>query len=197
LADESTPRDRPSIEERAARRQALQRSERDRYSNLVRALQAGREVPLRDIRRDRAQWHPVAWLLVRLAIVGVAVYLLASFAHGVWREQRVDTWAGPTADVTSGQRLAGCDAANVQSHSYLPTWVRYGGRVYVLTPRMRPLVGQGLPGQTRQIETGYSHERLRILIPTEVDDPAAPSRILVVQTGSPAAAVYPHAPECD
>jgi hypothetical protein len=196
MADQPAPRARPSIEERAARRQALQRSERDRYANLVRALQAGREIPLRPRRGERLQWHPVAWLLLRLAAVGVVAYLLASFAHGIWRENRVETWAGPTAEVTSGQRLAGCAAANQQQHSYLPTWVRYGGRVYVLTERQRPLVGQGLPGQTRQIETGYSLERLRILVPRETADPAAPPYILVIQTGSFAAAIFDHAPEC-
>lgn len=197
MTEQPAPRTRPSIAERAARREALQRSERDRYSNLVRALQAGREVPIRPRRSERLQWHPVAWLLVRLAILGVIVYIVASIGLAFWREGRVETWSGPTAAVTSGQRLAGCPQANTQQHGYLPTWIRYGDRTYVLTPRQQPLVGQGLPDQTRQIETGYTLERLRILVPREGVDPAAPSHILVVQAGSFAAAIFEHAPECD
>lgn len=190
------PRPRPSIAERAARREALQRSERDRYANLVRALQAGRELPIRPRRPERLRWHPIAWLLLRLAGLVVVVYLLGSVAQSVWRNMRVDTWAGPDASVSSGQRLEGCAAANAQSHTYLPTWLRYGGRVYVMTPRQRPLVGQGLPGGTRQIETGYTLERLRMLIPSEGVDPAAPSHVLIVQAGSFVAAIFQHAPEC-
>ena len=196
MTDQPAPRPRPSIAERAARREALQRSERDRYANLVRALQAGREIPFRPRRRERLEWHPIARVLVVLAVAGVIAYFVGAIANDIWRNMRVDTWSGPDATVTSGQRLEGCAAANSQQHAYMPTWVRFDGRVYVLTPRQRPLLGQGMPGETRQIETGYSHERLRILIPSEVLDPAAPSHILVVQAGSFAAAIFNHAPEC-
>jgi hypothetical protein len=198
MSEPEAYRPRPSIAERAARRQALQRSERDRYSNLVRALQAGREVPLRPRTGERLRWHPVAWLLLRIALVGALVYGAAVLAHRFWREQAVDTWAGPDATVTSGQRLAGCAPANAQYHADLPTWVRYGNQTYVLTERQRPLVGAGMPGETRQIETGYSLDRLRILIPTELppDQRDPPSRILLVAAGSYAAAIFQHTPEC-
>ena len=196
MTDQPAPRPRPSIAERAARREQLQRSERDRYSNLVRALQAGREIPFRPGRGEKLQWHPIARVLVVLAIVGVIAYFVGTVGNNIWRDMRVDTWAGPDATVTSGQRLEGCAEANRQSHAYLPTWVRFGDRVYVLTERQRPLVGRGMPGETRQIETGYSLERLRILIPSEVLDPAAPSHILVIQAGSFAAAIFDHAPDC-
>jgi hypothetical protein len=196
MTDQPESRPRPSISERAARREALQRSERDRYANLVRALQAGREIPLRPGRGERLQWHPIARVLVLLAIVGVIGYAVATVANNVWREMRVDVWAGPDGNVTSGQRLAGCVPANSQRHAYLPTWVRYGGRVYVLTERQRPLVGQGMPDQTRQIETGYTLERLRILVETELPAGEPPSRILLIQAGSFAAAIFDHTPEC-
>ena len=196
MTEEPATRGRPSIAERAARREALQRSERDRYSNLVRALQAGRELPLGTARGERMKWHPIAWTLVRLAILAVIVYAVGSVGYNFWRQQHVYAWAGPTADVTSGQRLAGCAAANGQDHGYLPTWVRHGDRTYVLTPRQRPLVNEGRVGETRQIETGYTLERFRVLIPAEVLDPAAPTHILLVQSPSFVAAIYQHAPEC-
>ncbi len=196
MSEGPASRDRPSIAERAARRQALQRNERDRYSNLVRALQAGREIPLRPRRGERLQWHPIAWLLIRLAVVGVVIYFVASFGLNFWRDQQVNTWAGPDTTVTSGQRLAGCATANAQSHEYLPTWVRFAGQVYVLTPRQRPLLGQGMPNETGHIETGYSLERLRIMIPSEPPQDDPPGQILVVQAGSVAAAIFLHEPAC-
>jgi Na+-transporting methylmalonyl-CoA/oxaloacetate decarboxylase gamma subunit len=196
MTDQPAPRPRPSISERAARREALQRSERDRYANLVRALQAGREIPFRPGRGERLEWHPIARVLVVLAIIAVVAYAVGSVVNNVWREMRVDTWGGPDATVTSGQRLAGCAAANSQQHAYLPTWVRYGDRVFVLTPRQRPLLGQGRPNQTDQIETGYSLERLRILLPEQLRADEPPSYILIVQAGSSAAAIFQHEPAC-
>ncbi|HSH21168.1 MAG TPA: hypothetical protein VK992_00945 [Candidatus Caenarcaniphilales bacterium] len=197
MTDQPAPRERPSIAERAARRQALQRSERDRYANLVRALQAGRELPLRPGRAERLQWHPVAWLLLRLAILVVLLYAVAWVALGVWRDMTVDTWTGSDGTVTSGQRLAGCTRANAQNHAYFPTWIRFDDRVYVLSSRERPLLGQGMPGETRQIETGYALERLRILIPVELPAGEPPSRILVATAGAPTAAIFDHAEECE
>lgn len=192
----SAHRDRPSIAERAARRQELQRSERDRYANLVRALQAGREIPLRPRRGERLEWHPVAWLLVRLALLGVLVYAVVSVSYNFWRNQQVDAWTGPDASVTSGQRLAGCGPANSQGHEYLPTWVRFHDRVYVLTPRQQPLRGGGLPNETGHIETGYSLERLRIMIPSQLPSDEPAPYIYVVQSGSLAAAIYNFEPTC-
>ena len=164
MTDSPDSRSRPSIAERAARRERLERDGRDRYGSLVRALQAGREVPLGRTRETPFQWHPVAWMLVRLALVMAALYVIGLGGWNWWRDQQVDTWSGPDATVQSGQRLEGCLTANAQRDDLLPTWIRFAGTVYVRSPRVRPVRGEGQPGATQYVESGYSQDRVRILL---------------------------------
>jgi len=87
----------------------MQRGGRDRYSSLLRTLQAGQELPWQQQRRGRRiTWHPIAGTLLRVALVGVLLYFGVTAAIGLWRDSRVEVWAGPDASVTSGQRLEGC-----------------------------------------------------------------------------------------
>jgi hypothetical protein len=59
-------RARPSIAERAARRDEMQSPGRDRYASLLRSLQAGHELPIhRHGGRLAIDWNPVLWTLPR------------------------------------------------------------------------------------------------------------------------------------
>jgi hypothetical protein len=132
-------RRRTSIEERAERRSRMERTGGDRYSNLLHALRAGREVRPTPMVRDRLEWNPIARKLIIAVLVGVALYAIASAGYRFWRQQNVDTWTGPDASVTSGQQLAGCAAAEARDYDPVyPVWVRYGGAVFVGTGFGRP-----------------------------------------------------------
>ena len=80
----------------------MQHAGRDRYSSLLRTLQAGRELPLQDRRRGlRIAWHPIAGTLLRAVLIGVVLYLGVTTGLRLWRDSRVDAWTGPDATVTS------------------------------------------------------------------------------------------------
>ncbi len=179
MTDPPDTRSRPSIAERAARRERLERDDRDRYSSLVRALQAGREVPVGRTRSLRMEWHPIAWSLLRLALVLAALYVIGLVGWNWWRDQQVDTWKGPDASVQSGQRLEGCLAANVQGDDLFPTWVRFDGTVYVRSERVRVLRGESMPGQTQYLESGYGLDRLRILLLEPVAEGDTPQELII------------------
>ena len=120
----------------------MERAGRDRYSSLLRALYAGQEVPLQRRQGRSIEWHPIAGKLVLLAVVAVILYAAASVGYNAWRDARVETWTGPDATVASGQRLTDCPLVNNLHDDIFPTWVRYKGKVYRLTDRIRP-VGMG------------------------------------------------------
>ncbi len=188
---------RPSIAERAETRERMDRSGRDRYSSLVRALQAGREVPIGRTRETRLEWHPVAWQITKLALVLAAAYIVAVNAYGWWRERQVDTWAGPVGmTVQSGQLLDGCPAVAGIEHETLPTWVRYDGEVYVLTNALWAIKSRSRPNETGLIETGYTLAGMRILL---IDTPAADAalrRLVIARPPAYAGGYYVAHPEC-
>ena len=196
MADPPESRSRPSIAERAARRERLEHEGRDRYSSLVRALQAGREVPLGGTREMPMAWHPVVWTLLRLAIVAVGLYVISLVGWNWWRDQQVDTWSGPDAGVQSGQRLESCLAANAQRDDLVPTWVRFDGTVYVLTPRLTPIAGGGQPGQTQYVESGYSQERLRLVLREPAVTGEPPPELILVSPPSRGGRIYEPDPTC-
>lgn len=177
---------RPSIEERAAKRGQIDEGERDRYGRLVTTLRAGRETALQDPGTVKWEWHPVAGKMILLVLAGVALYVVGSFGYNWFRDQQVATWAGPPAAVAvqSGQRLAGCASANALHDDIYPTWIRYGGSVYVVREVPRPVLGRE-PGTTGLDETGYASGSLRLLL-----DPQNPEYVLVHQTGSEGARLY-------
>ena len=156
---------RPSIAERAARRDELQATGRDRYGTLLRSLQAGHELPLhRRGGRIAIDWNPILWTLFKVAIVVVAVYFTVRVGTQWWRENHVDTWSGPDATVQSGVSLAGCPVvADIRVEDF-PSWVSYGGSIYNYTPWKRPYINAQTPGYTmtpyseRDDAPGYHRE---------------------------------------
>jgi hypothetical protein len=192
----SDSRNRLSIEERAARREEVNRAGRDRWAALVRSLQAGRELPVG--RKARRQFHfsinPVFWTIIKLAAVGVAVYAIALGVQTWVREGSVDTWSGPDAAVTSGLNLAGCPEASQIRDSVFPSWIRTSEGVYLFTERRRPFVGIG---RTQGFsDSGYRSGALRLLW---IDDtPAGRARddVFVWQEPAIAGLTYAREPAC-
>jgi hypothetical protein len=135
----ATSNRRPTIEERAERRERIESGGSDRYTSLMRALHAGKEVPVQRREGRSLQWHPVAGNLLVAGLIAVLAYAGLVTAYNAWRDSRVDTWSGPDATVMSGQRLANCPVANDLHDDTFPTWIRYQGHVYVLTDRIRPV----------------------------------------------------------
>lgn len=196
-ADESVPpahQDRPSIAERAARRDQLYAGGRDRYGALLRSLQAGHELPLyRRAGRISFDWHPVLWTLVKVAIVVAFGYVAVQVGAQWWRESRVDTWAGPTATVQSGVRLADCPIVDVIRVEGFPSWVTFEGSVYRYTGLRRPYVGPETPGYTT---TGYTNGAMELVLIEST--PAGRSRdaIMIWLDGALAGIEYARTPEC-
>jgi len=157
------PQRRPSIDERAERRMRInRRAAGDRYGSLMHALQAGQEIPW-DATRRRARsmgWHPIAWVLLRVAVIVALGYFVFSFGYNAWRDRQVDTWTGPDASVTSGQRLNDCPLVNELHDSEFPTWVRFNGSIYRLSDSIRPV---GNTADADYPSTGYVLGPLSIL----------------------------------
>ena len=189
-------RPRISIDERAARRQRLNaRAGSDRYGSLMHALQAGRELPVDKIRRRSIplEWHPIAWVLVRVAIVLVIGYLLVSFGYNRWRDQQVDTWAGPDASVMSGQRLADCALVNGLHDDTFPTWVRFEGSIYRLTDTIRPV---GFEPNADYPTTGHVLGPMRLMRVLNTPDGKTGQIVVVKLDTSAVARVYRVTPDC-
>jgi hypothetical protein len=145
---------RRSVSERAAQRDRMQRVGRDRYSSLLHTLYAGRELPLQPQRRGRRLvWHPIAGKLLAGAFIALLAYLAVTTGLALWREGRVDTWAGPDASVTSGQKLVDCPAAGSVHSDVFPSWIRFDSKVYLLSNTIRPI---GFKPDPEFPNTGYS-----------------------------------------
>jgi hypothetical protein len=181
--------DRPSIEERARKRELIHSGGNDRYSSLVNALSRGKPIPPEGARASYP-WHPVLWTLVRIVVLVVVGYMAVLFGWRWWRQQQTDTWVGPTAAVQSGQRLAGCDAANARNDDSEPTWIRWQGTVYVQTDSVFPVLNQSAEGRTQFTETGYSLSQLRIVLERNVPVGPTPPALLVVSPPGVGASVY-------
>jgi hypothetical protein len=191
-------RGRMSISERAARRDRIV-GDRDRYSSLVRVLRAGREIQLQPRRRrrlaflDDLAWHPIA---TRLTIV-VAVIVLAAIGAklgGDWvRERTVATWTGPTATVTSGQRLDSCpDVSAIAQVETYPNWLRYDGRLYLRTDTVRP----GLIDGVSYVDSGYRLDHLFLVLLENTPDGRARQEVMVWSDGAMAGYAYHVATGC-
>ena len=184
---------RKSIEERAERRKRLLAGGTDRYASLVRALHAGREVPIRHRQATALEWHPIAAKLLVAAIIAVVAYAALSFGYRTWRDTKVDTWSGSDTSVTSGQRLADCPVVNALHDDIFPTWVRFDGRVYRATGSVRP-VGSDPTGDYPV--TGYTLGDLRLLRIANTPDGQAGRTILLQLVGVPAGQLFEYTPEC-
>ena len=191
-------RGRMSVDERAARRERLVHG-RDRYASLVRVLQAGREIPLAPRRRRRLglpadlAWNPIGTKLVLLVAVALLV-LVGIKLGGDWlRERSVATWDGPTAGVTSGQRLDSCPAADgLASVDTYPNWLRYGGRLYLRTDTTRP----GLIDGVSYLDSGYHLDNVRLVLLDNTPDGRARQEVMLWSEGAMAGYIYRVAPGC-
>lgn len=188
------PASRPSIAERAARRERMANSGRDRYASLLRVLQAGRELPVGRARGIRYAWHPIAGRLVRLAIVSVSVFAIARVAGTIMRDDAIDTWSGPDASVQSGQRLAGCAPVNVLHDEVYPTWLRYGGNVYRLAGARRPVAAPTV--ENGYGVTGYTLGSMMLLTIENTPDGRARDALLMYDGRSPAGELFVREPDC-
>ena len=187
-------RDRPTIEERAAKREQIHTGGNDRYSSLIDALSRGHQLPPEGA-RPKLTWHPILWTMLRVGLVVIVAYMAALYGWRWWRQQQTDTWTGPTASVQSGQRLAGCAAANSRDDDAQPTWIRFQGVVYVESDSVNPVFNQGVEGQTGFIETGYSLSQLRIILRSRARRHATPAHPGASPPGI-AASVYQPDPTC-
>lgn len=192
-APDSGPRRRLPIEERAARRDRMTRANADRYQSLLWTLRAGRELPWARRRSVRLEWHPIAWALLRVAIVGVVIYAVVSTGLSAWREVRVDTWTGPDATVTSGQRLESCPIAVGFRDPIFPAWVRFEGSIYRGTDSIRP-IGSNL--DNAYPDTGYSLGDLHLLRVVNVPAGQEGQMIVIKLESSLTGELYVRVPEC-
>jgi hypothetical protein len=189
----ATSPQRPTISQRADRRQRLQAGGSDRFASLMRALHAGQEVPLQSRQARSLEWHPIAAKLIVAAFVGVLLYAAVYVGYNAWRDGRVDTWSGPDTTVTSGQRLADCPVVNALHDDTFPTWIRYSGQVYRSTGTIRP-VGTDPTGDYPP--TGYALGGLRLLRVANTPDGQAGRIIVLKLVDVPVGQVFEVTPEC-
>lgn len=171
----------------------MTRANADRYQSLLWTLRAGRELPWAHRRAVPLQWHPIAWALLRVAIVGVVVYAVVSTGLSVWREYRVDTWTGPDAAVTSGQRIESCPAALGFRDPIFPAWVRFEGSIYRGTTSIRP-IGSNL--DNAYPDTGYRLGALQLLRAVNVPAGQEGQMVVIKLESSLTGQVYARVPEC-
>jgi hypothetical protein len=190
--EESQGRQRISIEDRAARRARMESEGRDRYKSLVRALQAGREIPLERKQGYNLDWVPLATRAVVIVLLLGALYVSGLFIYNLWRDAQVDTWQGPDGSVMSGQRLAGCVSVNLQHDDLYPTWVRYRGQVYQISPRQLPVGADATDPDSSYVATGYSLGQMLLLQPrTQTSD-----YVVIQIPPTPIGRVFLPAPGC-
>jgi hypothetical protein len=189
------PGERLSISERAAKRDRMADSGRDRYSSLLRSLQAGRELPVGGTKqRTRYEWNPIFWRLIVAVIVVVVAWFAMRAGVTVWRDMTTDTWAGPDATVQSGQRLEGCPAVNILHDDAYPTWVRYGGQVFVMANARRPVVE--VAPENRVQATGYTRDDRQLLLMLDPAGAVKPDEVLVYDARAAVGELYRLDPGC-
>jgi hypothetical protein len=185
---------RPSIAERAARRDEMQAHGRDRYATLLRSLQAGRELPVhRRGGRFAVDWHPILGTLIKVAAIALVAYVAVRVGTQWVREGRVDTWDGPDATVQSGVRLAGCPSIDRLRVEDFPSWVLFEGSIYRYTGDKRPYLGPETPGF---VQTPYTNGSMRLALIENTPDGKARDTILIWLQDALAGIEYARVPEC-
>ncbi len=106
----------------------------------------------------------------------------------------MDTWAGPDAAVTSGQKLEGCPAAADFRDPIFPAWVRFEGAVYGGTPAIRPV---GSNRDNAYPVTGYRLGSISLLRVANTPEGQAGGMILLKLDSSLTGQVYVRLPDCD
>lgn len=182
------------MSERAAQRDRVQQAGRDRYSSLLRTLQAGQELPWQQTRRGRRLvWHPIAGTLLRAILVGILAWVAVTTGLRVWRDGRVDTWSGPDASVTSGQRLDGCAFIGSVTDDLFPNWIRLDGILYRLTDSNRPM---GFHPDATFPQTGYALGAMTLFRTVSTPEGKAGTIVLVKLDTSAVGRVYRATPDC-
>jgi hypothetical protein len=185
---------RRSVSERAAQRDRMRQAGRDRYASLLHTLHAGRELPLEPgTRARRLRWHPIAGKLVWAALIVLVAYLAITTGLSLWRDARVDTWAGPDASVTSGQKLADCPLADRVRDDLFPSWIRFDGKVYLLTDTIRPM---GVVPDSDYPATGYGLGSMALFRVDNSPDGKAGVIVAVKLASSAVGRVFHQAPDC-
>lgn len=193
VVDDERGEQRVSIEERAKRRDRIVSHGSDRYASLLHALQAGRDVSAPPRRRTRVNWHPIARKLLLATALVVSLYLVATVSLRLWRESTVDTWTGPDATVTSGQKLAGCAALAPGYDDVFPRWVRFEGRMFLNTGFVRP-VGSNDDGS--YVPTAYTLRDIELFRITDTPAGRDGSDIMLKLTRVETGVLFREAPEC-
>jgi hypothetical protein len=171
----------------------MQQGGRDRYSSLLRTLQAGQELPWQQQRRGRRiAWHPIAGTLLRVALVGIVLYFGVTAALALWRDSRVDVWSGPDASVTSGQRLEGCALISVRDEIF-PSWIRLDGTIYRLTETIRPM---GFEPDADFPPTGYTLGTMTLYRIANTPEGQAGNIVAVKLDGQGVGRVFRATPDC-
>lgn len=172
----------------------MQHAGRDRYSSLLRTLQAGQELPWQQRPAARRfAWHPVAGTLLRVVVIVVLLYAAVTAGLGLWREQRLDVWTGPDTSVMSGQRLEGCALIGSVRDDTFPNWIRYDGTVYRLTNSIRPM---GFQPDADFPLTGYALGSMTLYRTISTPEGLAGTIVLVKLDNAPVGRVYRATPDC-
>jgi hypothetical protein len=168
----------------------MENPERDRYDQLLRHLQAGREIPLqpRGRRFGALDIHPSARRIVLIAVLVAVAWFVAIAATDAIRQGRVDTWTGPATSVQSGLELAGCTNEKFREDVYFPAWLRFEGKVYLWSDQVAPIASTSV-GRS-YLETGYRLGELELYRIASSPDGQAGRHVLVRQGDSPAGAIY-------
>lgn len=150
--------------------------------------------PQRSRRLPRLDIHPIGPRLLVVAGIAAALLLVAIFAVGRFREDRVDTWSGPDPAVRSGFRLAGCDLPGVEDNGVFPGWISYGGRVYRWADLSAPITDSSIPDSYQPTDEHLGD--LRIYLIQSSPGGRNLERILVRNADANAGAVYIWVPSC-
>ena len=184
---------RPSVAERGARRETLERAGGSRYGILLRVLRAGSRIPP-EVRTGTAfRWHPVLWTAIRFAVLGISLWIAVSVGVRLWREHHVDTWSGPDTSVTSGYRLAGCAAVNGLYDEPYPSWVRFRGSTFGWIDRSWVF---SLEGDAADVPSGYRLGDIELYLITGTPEGRAGRAIALRPDGSLIGRLYLLIPGC-
>jgi hypothetical protein len=188
------PTERLSISERAAKRDRIVNSGRDRYGSLLRTLQAGHELPVGTAKRDRFEVHPIFGKLVVAIVVIVIAWFVLRAGVTVWRDNTTDTWSGPDRNVQSGQRLDGCPPVNILHDDAFPTWIRFQGAIFALANSRRPVAA--VTAENGWVATGYENDSRQLLRVLDTDGVMQDDELLVFDPRASTGEMYRLVPEC-
>ncbi|MBA3875664.1 MAG: hypothetical protein C0498_01785 [Anaerolinea sp.] len=126
-------------------------------------------------------------------MLAVLLYIVVTAGLNLWRDYRVDTWSGPDASVSSGQRLPDCPIVLDFRDPIFPAWVRFEGSIYRGTQAIRPI---GSNRDNAYPDTGYRLGPLRLMRAANTPEGRAGEMIVLKLDTSLTGQVYIRTPEC-